>query len=93
MLKHFWQWYVRVPSDLDFADRLYLRGLYFMCALIALNGSFFLIAAITGDIEVLIRLALFAAAVAVIAVALALRIIFFWVHAKKSQLYRRLGLG
>lgn len=92
MLKRFWLWFIRVPPGLDLAEKFYLYGQYAICVLLAMNAPIFVAGAVFSSAEMLVRLALVAAAVAVVAIAVGLRMLVFWMYAKKIQLTKYLGL-
>jgi len=92
MFRQFWLWFIRVPPGLDLAEKFYLYGQYAICVLLALNAPVFVAGAIFSDAEVLVRLALIAGAIAVIAIVLGLRILIFWMYVKKIQISKHLGL-
>jgi hypothetical protein len=92
MFKQFWHRFIRVPPGLDLAEKFYLYGQYAICVLLALNAPIFVVGAVFSDKEVLVRLALIAAAIAVVAFALGLRVLVFWIYLKKIQISKHLGL-
>jgi hypothetical protein len=82
MLKRIWHHLVRVPAGLDLWDKVYLRGLYFICGLLALVSLLSLVSAmLPSEAGFSERISLVAFSVAMASIAYGLRWLFYGVMA------------
>lgn len=85
MLRSLWTRFTQVPEGADLFDRLLLYLLYFVSALIAFMGLLSLAAALTGGIDLAVRLALVGFAAGFFLVAYAARIFFYQLFALRIR--------